>query len=143
MATFWCIRRGDALYPDGSDSAAAMTKVPFGQRIQVEAKRPRNAGHHRLYWALCARIGAAIDVDPENISDILKIETGHCTVVRTKSRGEIRLPKSISFAKMDQTAFDAFFERCVRVIQTEWGISRSEIQDAVADLLCPDARDAA
>lgn len=143
MADFWCIRKGDALVPDGSDSCAAMAKIPFGARIHVEAKRPRKSGHHRLYWGLCARIATAIDVKQENVSDILKIETGHCDVIRSKKYGEIRLPRSISFAQMDQTAFDEFFERCVRVIQSEWGIARQDVFDAVADLLCPDMKIAA
>lgn len=133
----WLKRVGNGLFADSDDSAAEFAKLPFGKTLQAVVKQPRNARHARLYWALCHRIGAAIGADAENISDLLKIETGYCTIIHSKKYGEIRLPKSISFASMDQSAFHDFFEACVRVIYENWSISRSDVLDAVSDLLAP------
>lgn len=124
------------LLPDGDESIAEFSKFPFGRSLRCEVKQPRNASHHRLYWALCARIAGGLGVDSENISDVLKLATGHYTTIRSKSMGEIRLPKSIAFAQMDQQAFAKFFEECVRVIYAEWGIDPA----AVEDLLVPQAQ---
>lgn len=128
------MRNGNALKAFGSESDAVLSKVPFGKVVYVEVKQPRNGKHHRLYWSLCSRIGDAIGVESETVSDVLKIRTGHCTNVQTK-RGILQLPKSISFAAMDQTEFREFFEKAVTVIVSEWGIARSDVLDCVKDLL--------
>lgn len=137
MSIIWLRRVGNTLVADGDDSAAEFAKLPFGKPLQAEVKQPRNVQHHRLYWGLVHRIAAATGVEPENISDLLKIETGHCTIIRSKKYGDIRLPKSISFAKMDQSQFHNFFEACVRVIYENWGIVRADVLEAVSDLLTP------
>lgn len=140
MADFFARRVGNALAPDGPDCASVLAKIPFGKLMRVEVKQPRNGNFHRLYWALCARIGDAVGVDSENISDLLKIETGHCVIVRSKTYGELRLPRSISYAAMDNAAFSDFFERCVQVIHETWGIAKPDILAAVDDLLTPAER---
>jgi len=138
VAGFWVRRIGGTLAPIGPEDFAALCKLPCtGEDLYVEVKRPRNGAHHRLYWTMCQRIAEAIGSEAENVSDILKISTGYCTIIKTATYGEVRLPKSISFAAMDQTGFSSFFERCVQVIQSEWGIKRADVQAAVADLLVP------
>lgn len=133
----WLKRVGNGLFPDSDDSAAEFAKLPFGKTLQAEVKQPRNVRFHRLYWSLVHRIASAVGSDPENISDLLKIETGWCDIIRSKKYGEIRLPKSISFAAMDQTAFSTFFESCLRVIYENWAIERNDVLAALGDLLEP------
>jgi len=134
MSDFWATREGMMLRPYGAESASAFGKLGFGKVLHVEVKQPRNGAHHRLYWTLCARIADAVGADSEDISDILKLRTGHVKEIRTKRGLEI-VPKSISFAAMDQTAFRAFFEKCVMVIMQEWGIARADTVECVRDLL--------
>ena len=44
----------------------------------------------------------------------LKVRLGHVQSVLIRETGEIvKVPKSISFASMDQTAFDEFYERAL------------------------------
>lgn len=136
MSEFWVERVGAGLFPDGDESFEEMSKLPVGKPLYVEVKQPRNAAFHRLYWALCARIANAKGVTAENISDVLKVATGHVTTVSTKSYGRIHIPKSISFAAMDDTAFREFFERCVMVVYDEWQIE----PEMVNDLLLPSER---
>lgn len=135
MGTFWAQREGMTLRPYGAESASVFAKMPLGKTFYVEVKQPRNGKFHRLYWTLCSRIGDAVGVDAENISDLLKIETGHCAIVRSKTHGELRLPRSISYAAMDNAAFSDFFEKCIQVICSTWGIARADILDVVKDLL--------
>jgi hypothetical protein len=139
MTKLFVRRVGNALQPDGADCAAVFSKLPFGRAIQVDIKQPRNVRFHRLYWALVNRIADAIGSEPETVSDLLKIETGHCTLVRSKKYGDLRLPQSISFAKMDEMAFRKFFDACVLVIHENWGIAVPDILSAVEDLLHPEA----
>jgi len=134
MKDFWCVREGMALRPYGVESGSMLGKLPFGKVVRVEVKQPRNGAHHRLYWTLCTRIGDGLGMDSEDISDVLKIRTGHFREVKTR-HGMERFPKSISFAAMDQEAFGRFFDKCVLVITTEWGIARADILECVKDLL--------
>lgn len=135
MTDCWAEKRDGALHPWGDDSWATFARLKSGVPIHVEIRQPRNAKHSALYWVLCHKIADAIGSTSENVSDVLKIGTGHCDIVRSKKHGELRLPRSISFARMDQAAFAEFFDRCVEVIQTEWGIARPDILSAVGDLL--------
>lgn len=131
MTVLWLRRAGNALYPDGDESVAEFSKLRFGKPLHCEVKQPRNGAHHRLFWAICARVANGIGADSENVSDVLKIASGHYTLVKSKSLGEVKLPKSISFAAMDQTDFAQFFERCLVVIFEEWGIDREAFSDLI------------
>lgn len=133
MVDLWLKRVGVALLPDGDESIAAFSKIPFNKPLRAEVKQPRNVQHHKLFWSIVHRVADGIGSEPENVCDVLKIATGHCTTVKTKTHGTLSLPKSISFAKMDQTAFSEFFEKCLVVIFQEWGIDRSAFADLIAD----------
>jgi len=122
------------LRPYGAESASVFSKLAFGKVVQVEVKQPRNGKHLRLYWTLCHRIGDAIGVEAEDLSDVLKLRTGHVRIIKT-ARGTETLPASISFARMTQEDFSKFFDRCVTLITTEWGIARTDILEAVRDLI--------
>jgi len=130
-------RVGNVLHADGDDSFEELLKLPFNKSMKAEVIQSRNLPHFRLFWTLCGRIGAATGTHRENIADIIKIETGHCTIVRSKKYGELRIPKSISFAHMSQGEFNTFFEACVRTIYENWGIERADVLASVADLLAP------
>lgn len=138
MVDFWAYRKGNTLVPAEGESAAIFSKLPFACSVHVEVKKPRSGPQHRLYWMLCQRIGNAVGVEAENISDLLKIRTGHVTIIHTK-RGIEKFPKSISYAKMDQTQFKDFFDRCVVVIHEEFGIAKPDILAVVEDLLKSEA----
>lgn len=129
-------RTMSGLVPDDDMAQDALNGIKPGTVVAVEVTRPRNIQHHRLYWAMCSKIAQAIDVEPENISDVLKLRTGHYVTVNTKS-GPVHLPRSISFAKMDQAAFREFFERCAKVISMEWlpHMSAKQVQSEVLELL--------
>lgn len=137
MADLWMVREGLALRPYGAESAAVFGKIGFKQPVYVEVRQPRNGPHHRLFWTMCARIGAAVGCEAEDITYILKKRTGHVRQIRTKS-GVEEIPLSISFAKMDQIAFKAFFDKCLYVIENEFGIVRPDILAALGDLLEPE-----
>src|SRR4029077_13549070 len=103
MSVFWAKRIGATLHADGDESIAVLEKIPHGKSVQVEVRQPRYGPRHRFYWALCQRIGMALGIEPENISDILKISAGHYTSIKTRNYGEVKLPKSIAFHNLAHT----------------------------------------
>lgn len=134
MSDFFAMREGMTLRPYGAESAAVLGKLPLTKMLHVEVKQPRNGKHLRLYWTLCHRIGDGLGIEAEDISDVLKLKTGHFREIRTKT-GVERVPKSISFAAMDQDGFRIFFDKAVGVITNEWGLARADILELVKDLL--------
>lgn len=122
------------LRPYGAESAAVLAKLPLTKMLKVSVVQPRNLRHHRLYFTLCHRIGDALGIEAEDISDVLKLRTGHVREIKTK-HGIERIPKSISFAAMDQDQFKAFFDKAVTIITAEWGVAREDILECVKDLL--------
>lgn len=124
------------LTAEDEQAAKTLRGIKPGEVVAVEVTRPRNINHHRLYWAMCSKIGNAIDVEPENISDVLKLKTGHFVTVATKD-GPVHLPRSISFAKMDQGEFREFFERCCRIISIEWlpHMNAKQVQTEILEMM--------
>jgi hypothetical protein len=115
----------------------AMRKVGMGQIVEVEIKRPRNLLHHRKWWALLQIVADNMTgVTAEQLNQVIKIRTGHVDVIKTK-KGIIELPKSISFAAMDQTAFEAFFDKAVAFICSEIipNLGRDELLAEVESIL--------
>lgn len=114
-----------ALIPTNAGSLATiLEKLPSDKELRADVTQPRNLAHHKKYWALCSVVAEAMDITAEEISDILKLRTGHfelegLEVEDGKWQTVARL-KSIAFHKMDQLAFNEFFERCVRVIYERW-----------------------
>ena len=137
MTTLWVIRSGNALHPADDESVVEFASIPFGKPMKAELTQPRHGGRHRFFWKLCHQIGKAVGAPAANIADILKIETGYCEIVRSKKYGELRLPKSISYAAMSETDFAVFVEDCIRAIYENWAIVRADIMPAVNEMLAP------
>jgi hypothetical protein len=129
---FWAVRRGKGLEPYGDESLAEFANLPFDKPLQVDAVQPRNSAHHRLFWALCARVGRGIGKDAEWVERAFKVETGHYDIYRYGGRENLVL-RSIAFGKMDQIAFREFFEKCIEIMYRVWKIDPA----SVADLLVP------
>lgn len=133
MTALYLRRVGNVLHPDGDESIGELLKLPFGKAMKCEVKQQRNSAFHRLYFALCHRIAEGIGSNSEAISTTFKYATGHYETVKTKSYGEVKIPLSISFAKCDNTQFREFFDKCIAVAFTEWGLE----PEAFSDLLDP------
>jgi hypothetical protein len=109
--------RNGRLAPVDTIGADSLDAVPVGTVLRVKWSRPRNAGHHRKFFALLNVVFKAQSrfATLDDLLDAIKIATGHYTIWRVGDR-EILRPKSISFAAMDQTAFEQFYERVVALI---------------------------
>ena len=94
----------------------ALRKIKVGEVVQCEITRPRNLAHHRKFWALLNVFWQATGDWSSTYGVLieLKVRLGHVQEVLLRDTGElVRVPKSISFAQMDQTEFDVFYDRCI------------------------------
>lgn len=130
---------GGKLEPVDDAGRDMLGKVAPGTVLRVEMKRPRNLGHHRKFWALVSLIyqNQTHYNSPEALCDVIKVLAGYCVVTRGKGGREIHIPKSISFAAMDQTEFDQFWDRVVTVVceQIIPGLSRKDLESELLDLV--------
>lgn len=133
MTTIFLQRTGNFLAPYGDASIAALETIPLGKTLKAEITQPRNLAHHRLFFALCSRIGSGIGKPAEWVADAFKVETGRFTTYRYGGKDHMVLG-SIAFHNMDQIAFRDFFEKCVEVAYRVWSIDPA----SVADLLVPE-----
>ena len=101
-----------------ADDAAvdALRRIKVGEVVQCEITRPRNLAHHRKFWTLLNVFWQATGDWSSTYGVLieLKVRLGHIQDVLIRETGElVKVPKSISFASMDQGEFEAFYERCI------------------------------
>lgn len=128
------------LVPADDAATAALSKIKFGADVQVEIKRPRNILHHRKFWALANLVADNQEhyETAEQVVAALKAATGHCDWFPMKY-GEhmVAIPKSIAFHKMDQTEFEAFYDRCIQVVAKHFlpGVESDALRAEVEEFL--------
>lgn len=132
------------LIPDCDTAREALQGVPVGALVACEVSRPRNLRHHRLFWKLCSSIGEAVGVHRDAVANVIKLRTGHTLLVKT-AKGLHEFPKSISFAKMDQGQFSAFFNDACMIVCSEFvpNMKPSQLRDEVLRMAGVPVEDAA
>ena len=125
---FWAIKHGDGLFPADDESNAEFEKVPRERPLQVEATVPRNPRFHRLFFALCARIGTGIGQSTEWVERAFKVETGNFEIYKYGGKEHFVL-RSIAFHKMEDPEFNIFFNQCCQIMYEKWGIDPASVSD--------------
>ena len=100
----------DGFAPASEEAQEFFAKTKLGQLVALSGTRPRNVKFHRLFFAMLRLISenSTPPISRKAALHFAKLATGTGEVV-TDSRGETHfIPGSISFASMDQEAFDAF-----------------------------------
>ena len=72
----------------------------------------------------------------DELLGVCKLRTGYVTIIQTP-QGFVHLPKSISFATMDETEFSAFYDKAVDWVLSEVipGLQRQHLDVEVEDQL--------
>lgn len=132
-------RQMGALRPIDAMGEQAIADIPQNELVRVTIKRPRNVQHHRKFWALVAAIFPHQSLYPteEALLAAMKVALGFGSQVTLPDKRIIVIPGSISFAKMDQKAFDQFYERAVALIVSKIlpNVDRKDLEREVADIL--------
>ncbi len=126
-----------SLRPADEQSEDWLRKIANGECIMVEARKPRNIQHHRKLFALLKLVCDNVEqpITPKMLLGVIKLRTGYCDIVKT-AKGEILLPKSISFESLDQHGFDEFYNAAVHfIIQEILPVSRDELENEVLEMV--------
>ena len=129
-----------ALRSADDDAETLIRSLREGEIVAADIKRPRNLAHHRKFWKLMQIVADNQEhyKDAEEVCTAFKFAVGHTQKLKTM-RGVVEIPLSISFARMDQTAFEAFYERALDFLVTEVipGIAVKELEREIDDMLKP------
>lgn len=140
MADLYLIRTLAGLGAIDDAGKETLRKIKMGKVIKCEISQPRQLKHHRKFFALLNTVWAAAG-DWATVDDLLielKLKLGLTTDVVIRESGEVvKILGSISFASMDQTTFDAFYERsiqalCFMVGGMDPGMLRDEVMKNLA-----------
>ena len=144
MVKLLVVKHLNSLRPVDEAGEEVMRSIGMGEIIEVDLRRRRNLKHHRLFFALMNLVWQNIpDQDKyktvEDLVTEVKIITGHYTrrdMVVEGKRYPILTPNSISFAAMDQVAFDAFFQRVCDWIATDVlpGITQEDLRQELENM---------
>lgn len=119
MATELFMRRKlGSLWPIDAEGEAAMRDLPTDADVRVTIRRARNVQFHRLFFGLLnlvAQSGGPYD-SADQLLTVVKIGIGHVDGIVLPDGSMAWHPRSISFAKMDETEFRAFYDRAVDFI---------------------------
>ena len=116
------IRENGHLVPADAVSAEMMEEIPLNTGLMVEVRVPRNIRQFKLAWALASIVSKSTDYlpDRETAMSWLKIKSRHVRMIVDPKTGEVSIvPKSISFAALDQTGFARVLSRMIYVTITD------------------------
>jgi len=146
MATELFLRRcslgTQALIPADGISAESLSQLPHEEVFKVVLTRPRSIGHHRKFFAL---IRALYDSLPDksgyptmdNFLTAIKIGIGHIDMYETASGAKYPVPKSISFANMQQDEFNQFYDSVIDLVLTSIlpNFKREDIERKINEII--------
>lgn len=129
---------GGQMTPASQHDADMLDALRPGETVRVTVKRPRNLKFHRKFFALLQAAYQFEQVSDryENLDQFLqsvKIAIGHADRHEAQIAGErcvILIPRSISFASMDDTEFERFYSATLDALLRRWlrGVSEDELE---------------
>jgi hypothetical protein len=121
--------------PVSDPARAFFDRVKIGGLVELEGRQPRNLNHHRLFWALMAWAAENCDgyETAEQVCHTVKVLMGHCDFVPDGKGGLVAVPKSISFAALDEIAFSDFHRKAMDAVLRllPAGCSQATIMEAL------------
>jgi hypothetical protein len=111
-------------------------KIKVGDFVNCDIKKPRNYMFHKKFFALIELVFQNQDLtdDKDNLRAYLTVKAGFYETI-TSDIGVMYLPKSISFAKMDEIEFEELFIKFLNVSSMLIGVDNGDIIDEIAQFL--------
>lgn len=128
-----------ALIPVDEDSIAVLKGIKAGDVYRVTVKKPRNYKFHKKFFALLKVVSDNSDdfTSVEQLLTSIKINLGYTEVIIGPGGAKYQIPKSISFAAMDEMAFNEFYRRAFELVIRSYmpGVSPYDLERAVMEVM--------
>ncbi len=131
------VKKFGALRPRDPWDEDQLAAVPERTVLKVQWTRPRNIQHHRWFFAAIALLHKNQDhyATAEDLREAVLIRLGHYHEFRlTDGRLAVRA-KTISFAGMDQAAFDELSRGFVALIVGMLGSMPDEVAREIGEMI--------
>jgi hypothetical protein len=115
------------LQPSSAHDETALESLRMHSQYKADLKKARNPDHHRKGFALINLIFNSQEkyTTMEDLLTELKLLTGWYRE-HVRSNGElVYIPKSISFADMDQMEFETFYDRVADIAIQNYGLKEA------------------
>jgi len=133
------VREGTRLGAADPISAEAIAGIKLHETVTASIRRPRNGKHHRKLFALLKLVfdNQNTFATTEQLLDALKLATGLFDVGKTVDGIPFASPKSISFAAMDQNAFEQWYDKAIEVVLTKIipNMNREDLEMQVMEMI--------
>ena len=108
-------------------------EIPLNEPIVYSWSKPRNLKFHKKFFALINLVYENQEVynNIEHLRKDLTVEAGFYDIRHDLHGVEVREPKSISFAKMDDNEFSELYNRFVDVVVKWLGIEKESIIEEI------------
>ena len=130
--------QGGVLIPADNDCIENMQKVKNGEVVMIEYKPKRNVLFHRKAFALLNLVLQNQD-KYENITDLLvefKLKAGHYNHHLTTKGKIIYIPKSISFAEMDELEFSDIYNKFIDIALRDFvTMSKEDLEKQIINFM--------
>ena len=111
-------------------------KIKVGDFVTCDIKKPRNYMFHKKFFALIELVFQNQDLtdDTDNLRAYLTVKAGFYETIKSDI-GVMYLPKSISFAKMDEIEFEELFTKFLNVSSMLIGVENEDIMNELSEFL--------
>lgn len=120
-----------------NEAEAAKLEALKGREVICSIRQPRNLKFHRRFFAMlhAGLEMADTELGMEQWRALVTVGAGWCDFIEGKT-GTIAIPRSISFARMDETEFTRLYDDCIRFICANYlnGTTPDELREAAAFL---------
>ena len=105
-----------------------------GKEVTAKLELSRNFRFHRKYFALLgvAHDMADTDLNAEQFRAFCTVGAGHCDFIRGENKANlIAIPRSISFAAMDELEFNRLYQDTLTFICKRWVLDENQLNQIV------------
>lgn len=104
----------------------------IGREVMAKISQPRNIRFHRKYFALIGTALQMVDADytMEQFRALCIAGAGYCDFVQG-AEGLVAVPRSMSFAAMDETEFDRLYQDTLTFICKRWVLDQYQLSQMV------------
>lgn len=105
-----------------------------GKELMATFTQSRNIRFHKKFFALLgvARDMADTDYNAEQFRAYVTVGAGYCEFIQDSEGGVVAIPKSISFAKMDETEFNRLYNDALTFICQKWALDTNQVNQIVS-----------
>jgi hypothetical protein len=105
----------DGFIPANEMAQEFFSKAKLGELVTLHGKKPRSLQYHRLFFAILNLISDNSNphITPGEALFFAKVAANTGRWIKDSKGGEWFAPGSISFAKMDAAAFEAFVQTAI------------------------------